>query len=94
MHCAAEDVRILAAFNLQGVFRSDLRRGIGQRIFPAVSLCLACVQGKPRESLRAEGDADTGGACFVLCRRVVAVFSSGQLYVFHDPNNTVLIERS
>ena len=42
LHCAAEDVRILAAFDLQGVFGSDLRRGIGQRIFPAVSLCLAC----------------------------------------------------
>ena len=28
LHCAAEDVRILAAFDLQGVLRSDLRRGI------------------------------------------------------------------
>ena len=25
LHCAAEDVRILAAFDLQGVFRSNLR---------------------------------------------------------------------
>ena len=34
---ASEDVHILAAFDLQGVFRSDLRRGF----FLAVSLCLA-----------------------------------------------------
>ena len=44
LHCAAEDVRILAAFDLQGVFRSDLRRGVGRSIFLAVSLCFACVQ--------------------------------------------------
>ena len=25
LHCVAEDVHILAAFNLQGVFRSNLR---------------------------------------------------------------------
>ena len=42
LHCAAEDVRILAAFNLQGVFGSDLRRGVGRGIFLAVSLCFAC----------------------------------------------------
>ena len=41
---AAEDVRILAAFNLQGVFRGDFRRGVGRGIFLAVSLRLACVQ--------------------------------------------------
>ena len=52
------------------------------------------MQGKPGKPLRAEGDADAGGACFVLARRAAAVFSSEQLYVFHDPHNTVLIERS
>ena len=41
LYCAAEDVRILAAFDLQGVFRGDLRRGVGRGIFLAVSLCLA-----------------------------------------------------
>ena len=81
LHCAAEDVRILAAFNLQGIFCSDLGWGISQGIFLAVSLCFACVQTESRESLRAEGDTDAGGACFVLCRRAVAVFSCEQLYV-------------
>ena len=42
LHCAAEDVRILAAFDLQGVFGGDLRRGVGRGIFLAVSLCFAC----------------------------------------------------
>ena len=37
LHCAAEDVRILAAFDLQGVFGSDLHRGVGQSILLAVS---------------------------------------------------------
>ena len=42
LHCAAEDVRILAAFNLQGVFCGDLRRGVGRGILPTVSLRPAC----------------------------------------------------
>ena len=49
LHRAAEDVRILAAFNLQGVFRGDFRRGVGRGIFLAVSLRLACVQTETRE---------------------------------------------
>ena len=40
---AAEDVCIFAAFDLQGVFRSDLRRGVGQGVLLAVSLRLARV---------------------------------------------------
>ena len=28
LHRAAEDVRILATFDLQGIFSSDLRRGV------------------------------------------------------------------
>ena len=41
LHCAAEDVRILAAFDVQGIFCGDLRRGVGQRILPTISLCIA-----------------------------------------------------
>ena len=42
LHRAAEDVRILAAFDVQGIFCGDLRRGVGRGIFLAVSLCFAC----------------------------------------------------
>ena len=66
---------------MQGVFGYDLRRSVGQGIFLAVSLRLARMQAEAREALRVEGDADTGGAGFVLRRRAVAVFSGEQLYV-------------
>ena len=43
--------------------------------------------------LRGEGDADACGTRLVFYCGDAAVFSGGQLRVFHDPNNTVLSER-
>ena len=48
------------------------------------------MQGKPGKSLRAEGDADPGGARFVLRRRAIAVLSGYELYLLRCCQGDVL----